>query len=81
MKDEKTLLTVGNLSCTGDVEILLEGVGKTIPAEAQATLLYAEDMHAHNTFETPEAVTPTAVHIDPARPFVIPKAAILAIRF
>ena len=81
VKDEKTLLTVGNLSCTGDVEILLEGVGKTIPAEAQATLLYAEDMHAHNTFETPEAVTPTAVHIDPARPFVIPKAAILAIRF
>ncbi|MFR3482171.1 MAG: hypothetical protein ACLTXL_00875 [Clostridia bacterium] len=50
-------------------------------SEAQATLLYAEDIHAHNTFETPEAVTPTAVHIDPARPFVIPKAAILAIRF
>ena len=54
VKDNKTLITIGNLSCTEDVEFTLESVGIALPDSAEAALLYAEDMHAHNTFNCPE---------------------------
>ena len=81
VKDNKTLITIGNLSCTEDVDLLLEGVGMEIPDTAEATLLYHEDMHAHNTFDNPDAVTPVNITLDPTKPITVPKSAILAIRF
>lgn len=81
VKDDKTLVTVGNLSCTEDAEIILESVGEKIPKTAQVTLLYSDDMHAHNTFECPENVIPAKFEIALSAPVVIPKAGILAIRF
>ncbi len=81
VKDGKTLLTIGNLSCTEAIEIALEGVGTMIPATAEARLLYAEDIHAHNTFEAPDTVKPVQLSLDLTKPIVVPKAGILAIRF
>ena len=81
VKDNKTLVTIGNLSCTEDAQITLEGVGMQIPETAEATLLCHEDMHAHNTFDAPNTVTPVSVRLDLTKPITIPKAAILAIRF
>lgn len=81
VKDNKTLITIGNLSCTEDSEIVLESVGMDIPKTAEATLLYADDMHAHNTFESPENVIPVKTEVDISKPIIIPKTGILAIRF
>ena len=81
VKDGKTLVTIGNLSCVEDAQLLLSGVGADIPERAEAVLLYHEDMHAHNTFDDPQKVVPTHMDLDLTKPIVIPKAAILAIRF
>lgn len=81
VKDNKTLITIGNLSCTEDSEFVLEAVGMDIPKTAEATLLYADDMHAHNTFESPENVVPVKIEVDISKSIIIPKTGILAIRF
>jgi len=67
------------LSCTQDVELSLQAVGMALTGNAEATLLAHADMHAHNTFDAPDTVVPQTVSIDPTRPFVLPKAGILAI--
>jgi alpha-N-arabinofuranosidase len=79
VKDGKMLITLGNLSCTEDAELSLEGVGVALGAKARMTLLSHEDMHAHNTFDAPETVVPTTVDIDLAQPVVLPKASVAAI--
>jgi alpha-N-arabinofuranosidase len=81
VKDGKTLLTLGNLSCREDAVLELLSVGGTLPETAEGVLLQADDMHAHNTFEQPENVKPVTVTVDLTKPLTIPKAAILAIRF
>lgn len=81
VKDGKTLVTIGNISCTEDAEISLEGVGLEIPGTAKATLLYSDDMHAHNTFDSPEAVVPQEIEIDISKPFTLPKTGIISISF
>jgi alpha-N-arabinofuranosidase len=81
VKDGKTLVTVGNLSCREAAEIALEGVGAELPNTAKAVMLYHEDMCAHNTFEQPDRVTPQEMELDPGKPIIIPRNAILAIRF
>lgn len=81
VKDGKTLLTMCNLSCTEDAEVSLVGVGAKMPEAAKATLLYHEDMHAHNTFESPETVTPKQVQLDISKPFVLPKTGVLSVEF
>ncbi|MBP3704081.1 MAG: alpha-L-arabinofuranosidase [Clostridia bacterium] len=81
VKDGMTLVTIGNLSCREDAVIELESVGGRLPESAQATLLYNADMHAHNTFEEPEKVTPVTVTLDLTKPVTIPKTAILSVRF
>lgn len=81
VKDGKTLVTIGNLSCTEDAQFRLEGVGSNIPEKAEATMLYHPDMHAHNTFEAPDTVVPVPITLDLTKPVTIPKTAILAIRF
>ena len=81
VKDGKTLVTIGNLSCQEDAEITLKGIGANIPQTAKTVMLYHEDMCAHNTFEQPDKVTPKVIELDPTKPITIPKTAILAVRF
>jgi len=81
VKDGKTLLTVGNISCKEDVEISLESVGVQLPKNAKGTLLVASDIRDCNTFESPNTVTTAEVELDLTKPVVIPKAGILAVRF
>lgn len=79
VKGDKILVTLGNLSCTEDTEISLEGVGIGLGGNGKITLLANEDMHAHNTFENPDTVTPTTLDFDLTKAFVLPKAGIAAI--
>lgn len=81
VKDDKTLITIGNISCMEDAEISLEAVGMDLPETAQAVLLHHTDMHAHNTFENPDNVKPIELTVDLTKPIVVPKAGILAIRY
>ena len=81
VKDGKTLITIGNLSCHKEAEFCLEGVGMDIPASATLQLLADEDLHAHNTFDEPEAVMPVSKELDLTQPVRIPKGGIAAIRF
>ena len=81
VKDGKTLITIGNLSCTEDAQISLESLGADIPEKAEATLLYCEDMHGHNTFDNPDCVKPESVVVDLAKSFILPKTGVIAIRF
>lgn len=79
VKDGKMLVTLGNLSCIEDTEISLEGVGIGLGGKGKITFLADEDMHAHNTFENPDAVIPTTLDFDPTKAFMLPKAGIAAI--
>ena len=81
VKDGKTLLTVGNLSCTEEAVLQLCAVGEELPETAVLRLLANDDLHAHNTFENPEAVRPVELTVDPRRPLHIPAGGIAALRF
>jgi alpha-L-arabinofuranosidase len=60
VKNGKTLVTIGNLSCSNEASVLLESVGVPLPVNAEMTVLYNDDMHAHNTFENKNAVSVAA---------------------
>jgi len=79
IKDGKLLVTVGNLSCTEDQIFKLSCVGMNVSSSATATVLSNDDIHAHNTFDAPEAVKPVTVELDAAGEITIPKAGIMAI--
>ena len=81
VKNGKTLVTIGNLSCKEDAALTLESVGAVLPETAEGVLLTADDMHAHNTFEAPETVKPCTVKIDLTKPVTVPKASVLALTF
>lgn len=81
VKGGKTLVTVGNLSCSEDAEFVIEAVGEAVGKNAELILLYSDDMHAHNTFDAPENVSPVKAEADISKAITIPKGAILAIRF
>lgn len=81
VKDGKMLVSIGNLSCTDDVEISLENVGFAASGAARAVVLANEDMHAHNTFEAPNTVTPVEFELDASKPFTVPKAGVMTIEF
>ena len=73
-------VTLANLSCEKDetVELDLLGITEEI-SSCTATVLKADDMHAHNTFDAPNTVYPESCNIDPTAPFTLPAAAILAL--
>lgn len=81
VKNGKTLMTVANLSFTEDIDFTLEGVGTSLPETAEGVLLYSEDVNVHNTFDSPNAVTPTSFRADLKQPITIPRTAVLALRF
>jgi len=79
VKDGRMLITAANLSSTEDATLMLEGVGVKLSTCGRATLLYDEDMRAHNTFDNPERVMPTVHPIDLTKPYMLPRTAIVAI--
>jgi alpha-N-arabinofuranosidase len=79
VKDGKMLITVGNLSCKDDAEISLEAVGVSLASKGRVTVLANDNIRAHNTFENPDTVAPVTADFDASKPFVIPKAGIVAI--
>jgi alpha-N-arabinofuranosidase len=79
VKDGKMLVTLGNLSCTEDTEISLEGVGIGLGSKGKITLLTSDDMHAHNTFDSPDKVAPVTYDFDASKSIVLPKASVAAI--
>ena len=81
VKDGKTLVTVCNVSHENSVEFQLRAVDMDIPETAEATILYNADIHAHNTYEQPEAVMPEKITVNPQKPITIPAASVLSIRF
>lgn len=62
-KDGALTLTAANLSCRRDIELDLTVYGKEYDS-ADIISLANDDLRAHNTFDAPEAVTPTSAHID-----------------
>ena len=81
VKDGRTLVTIGNLSCRNAAVVSLEGVGAEMPKTATMQLLAGDDLHAHNTFEEPEMVVPVTTVIDPTQRITIPRGGIAAIHF
>lgn len=80
-KGDRYTVTLANLSCTEDAELSLSLLGGCLPERAELTLLAADDMHAHNTFEVPDRVRPVTFPVDPSAPFVLPRASAAVIRF
>jgi alpha-N-arabinofuranosidase len=81
VKNGKTLITVANLSPDCDIELSLDAVDFALPARATARMIYGDDIHAHNTFDDPNAVAPRELTLDLTKPITVPRASILAISF
>lgn len=79
-KNGYTTVTLANLSAETDMEISLESVGVNLQNTADMTVLYNEDMHAHNTFEHPDTVKPFTCAADISKPFIIPKTAVVSLK-
>lgn len=79
-KDGYTTLTIANLSADEDANITLEPVGQNLCGEATATVLTHDNYHAHNTFESPENVTPYSEEVDILSTITIKKASIVSIK-
>ena len=79
-KDGVMTVTLANLSCTGDAEVSLDllGLDREI-ASVSAKVLASGDMRDHNTFESPDVITPKDVSVDLSAPVTVPKAGILAL--
>lgn len=78
-KNNKLLITIGNISCTDDAEISLENIGVSLAKNGKITVLAHDDMHAHNTFDEPNNVAPEYSTFETSKPIMIPKAGIAAL--
>ena len=73
-------ITLANLSYDTAADISLDFLGGHVTGDASVRLLAGENANSHNTFETPEAVTPTEFSIDPTKTITLPAASVMAIR-
>lgn len=72
-------VTIANLSCTDSQEINLK-CDRSV-SDAKLTVLGNGDMHAHNTFENPQAVQPTSYTVDLSQPLTLPSASVICLEF
>lgn len=79
VKNGRMLISVANLSCRNDAEISLSCVGAGLARKGVARVLANSDMHAHNTFESPDTVTAEEFAVDTAAPVTVPKAGVLTV--
>jgi alpha-N-arabinofuranosidase len=79
-KENVVTLTLANLSCTEDksVQLALDKLQGNVRSVWQTTLGNG-DMHAHNTFENPDAVQPTGQKAYISREISLPKASVVAL--
>jgi len=85
VKEGRTIVTIANMSYDEEKEISLSSFGEgALPAEANLTLLDGGDPHAHNTFDSPDAVSPRTLSLtaaDRAFTFRLPAAGVAALEF
>ena len=79
-KDGKVTLTAANYSLTEDVECEIDILGAAAPEKCSVTLLCANDVREHNTFDEPNTVTPTAYESASAS-ITIPHSSIVSVTF
>jgi alpha-N-arabinofuranosidase len=80
VKDGVMTVTLANLSCENDAEVMLDLLGlEGVPSEIKATLLTSADMKDHNTPEEPEKVVPLEMAVDFGKTVVLPKASVAVI--
>ena len=80
VKDGFLTLTAANLSATEDREVSLEPVAAGFTGSASVTLLAADDVHAHNTFDAPETVSTVSYDIEAFDgKIIIPHGAVIRI--
>jgi alpha-N-arabinofuranosidase len=79
-KDGKITLTAANYSLTEDVECEIDILGAAAPEKCSVTLLGANDVREHNTFDEPNTVTPTAYESSSAS-ITIPHSSIVSVTF
>ncbi|MBQ8816179.1 MAG: alpha-N-arabinofuranosidase, partial [Lachnospiraceae bacterium] len=81
VKGNTIKLTLANMSCEEDVEVKPNILG--LPGQitsVRATLLTADDMRAHNTFESPETVSPVSYVLSDLETTVkLPKGSVLGL--
>ena len=79
-KENVVTLTLANLSCTEDksVQLALDKLQGNVRSVWQTTLGNG-DMHAHNTFENPDAVQPTGQKVYISREISLPKASVVTL--
>ena len=81
VKNGVTTVTVANTSCTEDIKISFEALGKAIPKAVYGKIIYNEDIHAHNTFENPDVVKPEDIIINTTAPFNLKRASVLMLTY
>lgn len=80
IKDSILTLTIANMSVTGSEELELETVGAALGDTAEVTLLTHEDIHAHNTFDEPNAVAPVFYECS-SGVITMPPASVMTLRY
>lgn len=63
-KDGAVTLTLANLDMTQRLDVQLAAIGGDLKGNGVVTVLASSDPHAHNSFESPTAVTPIATERD-----------------
>jgi alpha-N-arabinofuranosidase len=75
-------VTLANLSYKEDISVKLNFLGLTEKVvKAEKTTLAHEDMHAHNTFENPNAVLPKTEKLGDEKELLLPKASVIALTY
>ena len=81
VKDGVMTVTLANCNCDEDAEISLNLLGGAYAGKATVTTLKGEKMNSHNTFEQPNAVTPTMVtDVSLDAPVTVPAAGVVCVR-
>ena len=81
VKDGRLTVTFANASCGDDAEVDLRLLGAPDGLrDATLTLLAASDIHAHNTFEDPDAVAPVRTAWEGSPTLTLPRASVATLR-
>ncbi len=76
LKDGKLTLTLANLTPDTDLELSPEMCGMKL-GRGEVTLLQGDDIHAHNTFESPERVKPVTFGL--SEKLTLPRGSVMTV--
>lgn len=80
VKENMLTLTITNLSATESEMLVLIPIGIEVGKTAEMTLLAHRDIHAHNTFDSPNEVAP--VYCESASDMIsLPPASVMTLRY